>query len=102
MKGIFADTAYFVALCGRSDTFHARAVEASSSLLGRIVTTEYVLVETGGLLCRPEDRLAFVNLVRDLQSDPNVEIVPASKALFRAGFDLFAERPDKAWSLVDC
>jgi hypothetical protein len=29
-------------------------------------------------------------------------IVPASKQLFRAGFDLFSRRPDKDWSLVDC
>ncbi len=43
-----------------------------------------------------------MNLVRDLESDPAVEIVPASKQLFQAGFDLFARRPDKHWSLVDC
>ena len=43
-----------------------------------------------------------MNLVRDLESDPSVEIVPASAQLFRAGFDLFARRPDKDWSLVDC
>jgi uncharacterized protein len=29
-------------------------------------------------------------------------IVSASKALFRQGLSLFADRPDKAWSLVDC
>jgi len=43
-----------------------------------------------------------VNLVRDLQSDPSVRIVPASQALFQRGFDLFSDRPDKDWSLVDC
>lgn len=31
-----------------------------------------------------------------------MQIVPASQALFRSGFDLFARRPDKEWSLVDC
>jgi len=40
--------------------------------------------------------------VRDLESDPSVQIVPASQVLFAAGFDLFARRPDKDWSLVDC
>ena len=70
MKPVFADTAYFVAFCGPNDSFHARAVELSADLLGGIVTTEYVLVETGGLLSRPEDRPAYVNLVRDLESDP--------------------------------
>jgi predicted nucleic acid-binding protein len=102
MKSIFADTSYFVALSGPNDSYHARAVELSATLIAGIVTTEYVLVETGGLLLRPEDRPAYVNLVRDLESDPSVQIVPASKQLFRAGFDLFARRPDKDWSLVDC
>ncbi len=102
MKPIFADTSYFVAFCGLHDSFHARAVELSATLIAGIVTTEYVVVETGGLLLRPEDRPAFVNLVRDLESDPAVAIVPASKHLFQAGFDLFARRPDKHWSLVDC
>jgi len=102
MRPLFADTSYFVALCGPSDTFHASAVEPSASLVGRIITTEYVLVETGGMLSRPQDRPAFLNLVRDLESDPAVQILPASPALFRAGFDLFAHRPDKEWSLVDC
>src|SRR5262249_52433756 len=102
MKPIFADTSYFVAMCGAADTFHKQALEFSELFLGRIVTTEYVLVETGGLLSRPEDRPAFVNLIQDLETDPAVQIVPASKTLFRAGFGLFAARPDKGWSLVDC
>ena len=102
MKPVFADTSYFVAFCGPSDSFHSRAVALSASLLAGIITTEYVLVETGGLLLRPEDRPAYVNLVRDLESDPAVQIVPASKPLFHAGFELFVDRPDKYWSLVDC
>jgi uncharacterized protein len=102
MKPVFADTSYFVAYCGPNDAFHARAVELSVNLLARIITTEYVIVETGGMLSRPEDRPAFVNLVRDLELDPAALILPASKSLFREGFALYAARPDKQWSLVDC
>jgi predicted nucleic acid-binding protein len=102
MKRIFADTSYFVAICGPSDVYHKRALDLSENLVAGILTTEYAIVETGGLLLRPEDRPAFVNLVRDLESDPAVQIVPASRALFQSGFELFAGRPDKEWSLVDC
>ena len=102
MKPVFADTSYFVALAGPNDALHARAVNLSANLLPRIVTTEYVFVEAGGLLCDRRDRMALVNLVRDLLSEPGVQIVSASAALFRAGFDLFAARPDKEWSLTDC
>jgi predicted nucleic acid-binding protein len=31
-----------------------------------------------------------------------VEIEPASRALFDAGWKLYCERPDKDWSLTDC
>jgi len=102
MKPIFADTSYFAAMCGPRDAYHARAKELNATLMAKIITTEYVVVETGGLLLRPEDRPAYVNLVRDLQSDPAVQIVAASGSLFQRGLDLFAKRPDKEWSLVDC
>src|SRR5262245_49697264 len=102
MKPIFADTSYFVAMCGPNDSYHARAMEWNARLSAPLVTTEYVIVEIGGLLLRPEDRFAFVSLVRDLHSDPDIQIVPASQQLFQRGFDLFAQRPDKNWSLVDC
>ena len=102
MKALFADTSYFVALAGPNDSSHVAAVEWSERWQGRIITTEYVLVETGCMLSRLADRAAFVNLVHGLQADPLVRITPASRALFRAGFDLFASRRDKEWSLVDC
>jgi predicted nucleic acid-binding protein len=102
MKPVFADTSFFVAWAGPDDPHHAIAVERAESCAGRIVTTEYVLAETGGMLCRPVDRVAFVNMVRDLRSVPNVLIVSGNSRLFRAGFDLYASRLDKSWSMVDC
>jgi predicted nucleic acid-binding protein len=74
MKAVFADTSYFVALAGPNDSLHAQAVEWSERWLGPIVTTDYVLAETGSLLSRSDDRVAFVNLVRELKSDPFVRI----------------------------
>jgi uncharacterized protein len=37
-----------------------------------------------------------------LRQQPDAEIVPASTDLFQRGVELFAERPDKKWSLTDC
>lgn len=102
MKPVFADTSYYVALLGPRDVWHERARNLSRDLLGRIFVTEYVLVETASMMCRGADRIAYATLIDDLQSDPLTQIIPASKALFRAGFQLFASRADKEWSLVDC
>ena len=102
MKAVFADTSYYVALLGPRDMWHDRAVELSERLLGRILVTEYVLMETGSMLCRGPDRGAYLTLIRDVQTDPLTHVIPASTALFRKGLEFFADHPDKNWSLVDC
>lgn len=102
MRAVFADTSYFVALAGPNDAMHSRAVGWSEHWVGRIITTHFVLAETGSMLSRPDDRPAFVELVKSLRKDPLVQIVAASRPLFRSGFKMFAARKDKEWSLVDC
>ena len=34
--------------------------------------------------------------------NPQVKLIPPDVALFDAGVQLFANRPDKEWSLTDC
>ncbi len=45
MKETFADTFYFLALLNPRDQNHAKAQEISASLAGRLVTTDYILLE---------------------------------------------------------
>jgi predicted nucleic acid-binding protein len=41
-------------------------------------------------------------LVHDLRSDPDVEVLPQSRADFDAALALYEARPDKDYSLTDC
>ncbi len=102
MKPVFADTSYYVAMLGRNDAHHERAVDWSQRLLGRVLVTEYVLVELGSALSGPADRHLYVPFVEALLKDPGTIFVSASERLFREGLAWFAARPDKEWSLVDC
>ena len=102
MKPVFADTSYYVALLSKTDERHRRAVEWSERLLGRQVVTEHVLVELGSALANIKDRHLFVPFARRLLADRETLFVPASNTLLRRGMELYAGRPDKAWSLVDC
>jgi predicted nucleic acid-binding protein len=102
MKPVLADTSYYLALVNRTDPRHQRAVDLAENLLGRVVVTEYVLVELGSALSHGSDRLVYLELLEDLQSDDSITIIPASESLFRQGVALFADRSDKEWSLVDC
>ena len=43
---VFADTVYWLALVVRQDAYHARAMEWTKRIGGRILTTDGVLIET--------------------------------------------------------
>jgi predicted nucleic acid-binding protein len=102
MKPVFADTSYYLALVNRSDPRHERTVDLAENLLGRVFVTQYILIELGSALSHGPDRLVFLDLLEDLHRDDSITIIPANEALFQQGVGLFAARPDKDWSLVDC
>lgn len=98
---LFADTFYFLALLNAKDSAHSAAM-AHSVGTGRLVTTEWVLMEVADAMAVQSKRGAFVDLHRLLRSDPSVDIIPASTESFARGVQLYAARPDKDWSLTDC
>lgn len=102
MTAAFADTAFYVALLSSRDALHSRAVQFLAGYSGRIVTTEFVLLEVANFNARPADRQRFVDLVARIRNDPQSQLIPATADLFARGVDLFAKRPDKYWSLTDC
>jgi predicted nucleic acid-binding protein len=105
MRTVFADAGYWIALLNPRDRLHERAKRVSR-LLGRhrIVTSELILIEyLDDSSCRGEfmRRLA-VGTVERLRKDGNTTIVPLSRAQFAAALGMYADRPDKTWSLTDC
>jgi predicted nucleic acid-binding protein len=103
MATVFADSFYFFALGNCNDPAHAKALAFSQSYTGRVVTTGFVLMEfVDGCASPPHRRAIAVQALAELQSNPDVFIVPCSETLFREGIDLFEHRPDKEWSLTDC
>ena len=102
MKTIFVDTSHLLALALNRDAHHQIATRLQVAFEGRLVTTDYVLVEFADALCHGELRALAIQAIEDLQQDPLVEIVPASRQLQMAAMTLFRSRPDKSWSLTDC
>ena len=102
MSEAFADTSFFVAFLSARDVDHAAAVDLMENFEGRIVTTDWVLAELGNFLARCSIRNLFAAFVRDLPTDPRMEILPADREQFDAGCALYEARPDKEWSLTDC
>ncbi|HYI95198.1 MAG TPA: PIN domain-containing protein [Bryobacteraceae bacterium] len=104
MKAVFADTFYWVALTDPNDDLYRQAAKLDEMLAGvRIVTTDEVLSEfltflSGNLWMRNR----AVETVRELGRAPNVHIFPQSRQSFQDGFELYAARADKRYSLTDC
>ena len=99
---VFADTSYYIALVNPRDEFHEAACKYTNSFDGACVTTAWVLNELANFLCHRSNRGLFLSLLDELREDRRVSIIPPTGDLFDLGLDLYAERPDKDWSLTDC
>lgn len=102
MKRLFADTFYFLAFLHVDDNAHSRAVGFSETSSAPLLTTAWVLTEVADALAMPGTRESFVRLMTALRGDPACMIVPPTQTLFYQGVELYADRPDKDWSLTDC
>ena len=105
MSGIFADSAYYIALLTDSDDLHPAARQVGKSLgATQVVTTDAVLVEVFAYFSGRgrHQRLEAVELVEVLVADPLTTIIHQTPALFFAGVDLYRRRLDKGYSLTDC
>jgi predicted nucleic acid-binding protein len=98
----FLDTGYLAAIADSRDELHDRAMKWSHALRGKVVVSEYVLVETFNLLSRPEDRAQVHAVVDLLRNSANCEIIYIDQPLFSEAVDFHLRRPNKEWSLTDC
>ena len=104
MRAVFADTFYWIALSNPAESRyrHALALDAKNAGLV-ILTTDEVLSEF--LTFFAGDRWLrerAIAAVKALARNRRVHIIPQTRESFQAGFDLYASRPDKGYSLTDC
>lgn len=105
MTEVFLDTSFAIALSSVTDQNHARAVEIANQIESnstRFVTTQAILLEIGNALSKQRYRSAAIQLLESLETDSSVEVVLLTDSLYRLAFNLFKQRGDKEWGLVDC
>ena len=102
MKILFADSFFYFALLNSTDLAHEQAEAFLENFDGKLITTAWVLTELADGMAGPADRQTFIHLHQALSTDPDVTIVPPEPAIFAEGLALYADRPDKEWSLTDC
>ena len=102
MKRVFADTHFFIALLNARDEAHTRAVQIEVGPQLRLVTTRWVLAEMADAMAAPAFRTRAAQFLALTKANPCLTVISNSDTLFEKGCDLYAKRPDKAWSLTDC
>lgn len=101
MKLVFADSSYFLALLNRRDQAHPRAIQLAENV-EQLLTTEWVLTELADGLASSRHRDMFVATRTELLADNEATVLPLGMDLQEKGIELFANRPDKEWSLTNC
>ena len=105
MTEVFLDTSFAIALSSETDQNHVLAVKLANQIEAdktRLVTTQAILLEIGNSLSRQKYRAAAIQLLDSLETDTSVEVVLLINSLYRSAFNLFKQREEKEWGLVDC
>ena len=105
MRTVFADSGHWIALLHPRDQLHERAKAVVADLESvAVVTTQMALAEALNHLSREGGQLRYlaVQMVREIEDNPDVEIIPQTDSQFRAAVQVYAARNDQSWSLTDC
>jgi predicted nucleic acid-binding protein len=105
MKAIFADTFYWIALLNSRDTWHLEVIKVSQEISNSpLVISDGIIDELFAYSSKRGDllRLKVSELYKSFRKDPNIQIISYSPEIRQKAIDLYEQRPDKGYSLVDC
>jgi uncharacterized protein len=99
---VFPDTFALIAWLNSRDSAHAMVAEFLEGYIGKLLITEWVLLELADALSSPHARSTVVEFIQAIRSDGLIDVVGYDHSVYQRGSDLFVNRPDKSWSLTDC
>jgi uncharacterized protein len=104
-NAVFIDTSGWVAVLNTDDGLYELACRQLADM-GRdrrpLITTDWVLAETGNCLARSTNRSSFSAAVRRFSESSHCQLVRVDAALFDRALNMYANVGDKSWGLVDC
>ena len=101
----FLDTSYAIALSSSTDDYHHKALAIAQQLKTSktpLVTTRAIILEIGNALSKQKYRSKSITLLSSLEKDRTVTVIPLSEILYQKAFQLYCQRNDKNWGIVDC
>lgn len=104
-KPVFVDTSGWIALLNQDDERHLQA----SELLRRfgkeqrvLMTTDWILAETGNGLARTKARSQYVALAETFLQSAHGRLIKIDDGAWRDALKLYKQFDDKTWGMVDC
>lgn len=98
----FLDTVAFVGVVDRRDQYHGAVTSYLGTFKGKMLTTEWIIVESLDSLAGPAYRSSALGMIDRFRRNPSVEIIGFDLHIYCEAYDLFRNRPDKGWSFTDC
>ncbi len=99
---VFMDTYGLIAWINTRDAAHQRVKSYLDSYSGKIVTTEWVLLEFADAFSLSKSKPFAIEAIKRIHHLPMFLVVGFEPTVYQAGFDLYESRSDKDWSLTDC
>jgi uncharacterized protein len=99
---VFVDTFALIAWLNPRDSAHFAVSAYLDTFHGRMVTTEWILLELADAFSSANARSTVIDFLQSVRADPHVDVVGYVESVYQTGFDSFSHRPDKDWSLTDC
>lgn len=102
---VFVDTAAWITLFDPSDSLAAAARQVLQTLHQArrpLLTSEFILLEVTAAFAAPAFRSGIIMFINGLYRLPALTVEAASQSWYQAGWSLYQQRLDKAWSLTDC
>ena len=94
-----------IALSSPADDYHNKALVIAQELKASktpLITTRAIILEIGNALSKQKYRSKSIKLLSSLENDKTVTIIPISETLYQKAFQLYCQRTDKNWGIVDC
>jgi predicted nucleic acid-binding protein len=104
-NAVFLDTSGWIAILNTDDALHEKASKCllEFGVTGRpLVTTDWVLAETGNGLARTAARSRVALAIQRFTESANCRLVRVEDKLFERAIALYDQMRDKTWGLVDC
>ena len=104
-EAVFVDSFAWIAAINKSDNYHEISLKTIETLLKKglkLVTSNYVIVETINALSKAQFRKAVIEFVDKLEMSPSVEIIKITDEMYNNAWALYQQRMDKDWGITDC